>query len=383
VLERKGPLSGLKVVEFAGIGAGPFCAMLLADLGADVVRVDRKGDERLAPFPPEFDIVNRGRRSIAIDLKSPSGLAVAARLIDGADALVEGYRPGVMERLGLGPEPCLERNPGLIYGRMTGFGQDGPLASSAGHDINYIALAGALDAIGPAGHRPVPPLNLVGDYGGGGLMLAYGIAAALVERARSGLGQVVDAAMVDGAATLMTAFYGALAAGSWHESRGTNLLDGAAPYYDSYETSDGKYVAVGALEPKFFAKLAATIGVAPGLADRRGDPAAWPALRTEMRRLFLGKTRAEWVGLLEGTDTCATGVYGLAEAVAHPHNRARGTFTQVAGIEQPSPAPRFGRTPGAIAAPPVATPGADAPQILAELGYLPADIAALSDEGVV
>ena len=383
MLERSGPLAGLRVVEFAGIGPGPFCAMLLADLGADVVRVERRDGERPGPLPREFDIVNRGRRSIALDLKVPGGLAVASRLIDGADALVEGYRPGVMERLGLGPGPCLERNPRLVYGRMTGFGQEGPLASAAGHDINYIALTGALQAIGPADGRPVPPLNLVGDYGGGGLMLAFGIAAALVERGHSGLGQVVDAAMIDGAATLMTAFFGAFAAGRWHDSRGANLLDGGAPFYDTYETSDGKYVAVGALEPKFFDKLASKIGLAPELGDRRDDPAAWPALRAEMRRLFLSKTRAEWAALLEGTDACATGIYGLADAIAHPHNLARGTFAAIAGIEQPAPAPRFGRTPGAIAAPPPAAPGADSPQILAELGYAPAEIDALRAEGIV
>ncbi|MBI0434459.1 CaiB/BaiF CoA-transferase family protein [Roseomonas sp. KE0001] len=345
--EAAGPLAGLCVVEMAGIGPGPLAAMLLADLGAEVTRIDRPAPPaRLMPLGPAEDMVGRGRREVALDLKSPTGVAAALDLIGGADALIEGFRPGVMERLGLGPEPCLARNPRLVYGRMTGWGQDGPLAQAAGHDLNYLSLTGLLAAIGRPGERPVPPLNLVADYGGGAMFLVMGLLAALLERERSGQGQVVDAAMTDGAAALATAFYGLRAAGRWSLARGDNLLDGGAPFYDTYETADGRHLAVACLEAPFFAEMARRIGLDARFVERQRDRAIWPEMRAEMTRIFLRRSRAEWVALLEGSDACVTGVLDMDEAPHHPHNRARGLFQDRLGHPCPAPAPRFSRTPG-------------------------------------
>ena len=314
-----GPLKGLRVIELAGIGPGPFCAMLLADMGADVVRIDRTEASGLGvPMDKRYDINGRNRRSVALDLKAPAGRDAVLRLIAGADLLIEGFRPGVAERLGLGPADCHALNPGLVYGRMTGFGQSGPMAQAAGHDLNYIALTGALHAIGPAGGKPVPPLNLVGDYGGGALYLAVGLLAALHERKTSGRGQVVDAAMVDGAASLASIFYGMTASGRWNEQRGNNLLDGGAPFYDTYETADGKYVSIGALEPKFFAEMAERIGLDARFIKGQNDRKLWPEMRAEMTRLLRGKSRDEWCQLLEGSDACFAPVLSIAEAPKPP-----------------------------------------------------------------
>lgn len=348
-----GPLEGVRVVELAGIGPGPYTAMMLADAGADVLRIDRATGSRRDPdAPAHWDLLNRGRRSVAVDLKAPDGVGLVLDLVGGADALVEGWRPGVAERLGLGPDACWERNPRLVYGRMTGWGQEGPLASTAGHDIDYIAVAGALWPIGRAGERPVPPLNLVGDFGGGGMLLAFGIAAALVEAARSGRGQVVDAAMVDGAASLMTMTYAFHQFGLWSERRGSNVLDTGAHYYEVYETADGKWFAVGAIEPKFYAALLDGLGLdADELPDQQ-DREQWPAMKERFAAIFRTKTRDEWTAVFDGTDACAAPVLSPLEAPHHPHIRARGTFVEVAGVVQPAPAPRFSRTPGEIRCPP-------------------------------
>jgi alpha-methylacyl-CoA racemase len=376
-----GPLAGLQVVELASIGPGPFAAMLLADLGATVVRIDRTEPSGLGvPVPARFDVGGRGRRSVALDIKRPAGRDAALRLVDRADVLIEGWRPGVAERLGLGPEECLARNPGLVYGRMTGFGQHGPLASAAGHDLNYIALAGALHAIGPAG-QPLPPLNLVGDYGGGALYLAFGIMAALFERQHSGRGQVVDAAMVDGASSLMSLFHGLAAGGQWDPAqRAANLLDGGAPFYATYATADGRFVSIGALEPKFFAELARRIGLDERFVKRQYDRRTWPDLREELTRIMRGKTRDEWSVLLEGSDTCFAPVLTLAEAADHPHARERAAFIDIGGVRQPAPAPRFSRSaPSTPTAAPEA--GAHTEAVLAEAGFSAAEIAALLAEG--
>ncbi|WP_245870200.1 CaiB/BaiF CoA transferase family protein [Teichococcus rhizosphaerae] len=346
--ERGGPLAGLRVVEMAGIGPAPLAAMLLAGLGAEVVRLDRPAPPgRAMPMEARHDVVGRGRRAVALDLKSPEGVAQALDLIGAADLLIEGFRPGVMERLGLGPEPCLARNPRLVYGRMTGWGQDGPLARSAGHDINYLGLTGVLHAIGRPGGRPVPPLNMVADYGGGTMMLLFGLLSALWERERSGRGQVVDAAMTDGVAALASGFFGLRAAGHWSLERGANLLDGGAPYYDTYETADGRFLAVGCLEPAFFAEMARRTGLDPRFVEGQRDRALWPEMRAEMARLFRGRSRDEWAALLEGTDACVTPVLDWDEAPAHPHNATRGTMAREHGVTVPAPAPRFSRTPGA------------------------------------
>jgi len=359
-----GPLDGVKVVEFAGIGPGPFCCMLLSDMGADVVRVDRKGGR------PAFknDIPARGRRHIALDLKDENGIAVALALIEKADVLIEGFRPGVMERLGLGPDEALKRNPKLIYGRMTGWGQSGPLAEAAGHDINYIAISGALHAMGRRHDTPAPPLNLVGDYGGGSLYLALGVCAALYESQKSGQGQVIDAAITDGAASLMSVIYGLRASGIWSDDRDANLLDGGAPFYDVYETKDGKFVALGALEPQFYALMLEKLGLAgdPAFAAQM-DRTTWPSLSEKVATAVKTKTREEWAALLEGTDVCFAPVLSMAEAPEHHHNAARETFVEVGGLKQPAPAPRFSRTPAAIQGPPGAN-GEETAKILGDWG---------------
>ncbi len=358
-----GPLNGVKVVEFQGIGPGPFATMLLSDMGADVVRIDRKGG-RGNPT----DIGARGRRSVALDLKSPADIETALKLIEKADALIEGFRPGVMERLGLGPDVALKRNPRLVYGRMTGWGQTGPLAQAAGHDINYIAITGALGSMGRKGAPPSPPLNLVGDFGGGALYLVVGVCAALYEAQRSGNGQVIDCAMSDGAASLMAMFYGFKAAGMWAEERDSNLLDGGAHFYDSYETKDGKFVAIGSIEPQFYALLLEKAGLKDDPAfQAQMDRGQWSALSDKLAAVFKTKTREEWSALMEGTDVCFAPVLTLSEAPNHPHNKARETFVEVAGIVQPNVAPRFSRTPSAVQGPPPAV-GAHNEEVLRDWG---------------
>ena len=338
-----GPLSGIRILEFSGIGPGPFCGMLLSDLGADILRIDRKDGDR----GEKTHVTRRGRKSVALDLKRPEAREACLRLIVSADALYEGFRPGVMERLGLGPDVALARNPRLVYGRMTGWGQDGPLAQAAGHDINYIAITGALHAIGVK-DRPVPPLNLVGDFGGGAMYLALGLLAGLLHARATGEGQIVDAAMSDGAASLMAAFYGHMAGGRWNDTRESNGVDGGAPYYGVYRCSDGRFVALGSIEKQFFAELLDRLGITDFPRDRQRDPAYWPALRTRLEAVFLTRTQAEWMALMEGSDACFAGVLSLADAPSHPHHIARGTFVTVDGVLQPAPAPRFSRTPGAI-----------------------------------
>jgi alpha-methylacyl-CoA racemase len=348
-----GPLAGLRIVEFEAIGPGPFAGMMLADMGADVILVDRplgagpglKRDRRI-------DVMLRGRRSLTLDLKSERGAEAALRLIEKADALIEGFRPGVMERLGLGPDVAQARNPRLVYGRMTGWGQDGPLAPRAGHDINYIALSGVLNAIGRAGEAPVPPLNLVGDFGGGGMLLAFGIACGLIEARTSGRGQVVDAAMVDGAALLATMFSGFLASGQWSETRGANWLDSGAPWYDTYATSDGKHVAIGAIEPQFYAELLLRLGLDATTLPTQHDRAGWPALRRLFAERFATRTRDQWCAAFDGSDACFAPVLSFSESRRHPHVAARAGSIDPGGVAQPAPAPRFGRTPGGVERPP-------------------------------
>jgi alpha-methylacyl-CoA racemase len=370
-----GPLEGVRVVEIAGIGPGPFCAMLLADLGAEVLAVDRPASGQPG-WPALF---GRGRRRVAVDLKHPDGPGVVLDLVAGADALVEGFRPGVAERLGIGPEACLDRNPRLVYGRVTGWGQEGPLAQAAGHDIDYIALAGALHPIGPPDGRPVPPLNLLGDFGGGGMLLALGVVAALLEAGRSGRGQVVDAAMVDGAALLTTQLYELLAAGLWTDRRGANLLDGAAPCYAVYETADGRHLAVGALEPQFWAELLKRVGLPADDLPAQLDRDGWPLLRERLAARFRTRTRDEWCALLDGTDACVAPVLSLLEAPAHPHHQARSTFVEIAGVTQPAPAPRFSRTPSADPLPPA--PADD--ELLEAWGLPPERVAGLRSSGAL
>jgi len=366
----RGPLVGVRVIELGGLGPGPFGAMLLADLGADVVRIDRPVDgEPLLPGDPRAAVMDRGKRSIALDLKDPDGLEVARELIAVADVLVDPYRPGVAERLGLGPDACLADNPRLIYARMTGWGQDGPLAAASGHDINYIALAGALHPLGDQDVPPAPPLNLVGDFGGGGMLLGLGVAAALFERERSGQGQVVDVAMLDGVATLLASVCQLDAQGQWSRERGRNWLDGAAPWYGSYRTADGRFVSVGALEAKFYALLLERLGF--DAADwPQWDEARWPALRARMEERFAQQTLEEWRVRLEGTDACFAPILRVDEAAAHPHVAARGSYVELDGVLQPAPSPRFARTPGAIQGPPP-LPGEHTDQLLAELARRP------------
>jgi alpha-methylacyl-CoA racemase len=376
-----GPLSGVRVVELAGIGPGPFAAMLLADLGADVVRVDRPGPPSPLAGDASLDLLNRGKRSVAVDLKHPQGPQVVLRLIEQADILVEGWRPGVAERLGVGPAPALARNGRLVYGRMTGWGQDGPLAHSAGHDIGYIALAGALHPIGQAGGPPQIPLNLVGDFGGGALYLVVGVLAALHVARATGRGQVVDAAIVDGAAHLTTLFSGLLAGGVWRAERGRNLLDGGAPFYDVYATADGGHMAVGALEPQFYAELLRLLGLADAGLPAQHDVAGWPILRARFAEVFGTRSRDAWAEHFAGTDACVAPVLSLAEAPRHPHLAARGTFQERFGIQQPAVAPRLSGTPGAVGGPPP-LPGADTDTVLAEWG-LGEQLDAWHDNGVV
>jgi alpha-methylacyl-CoA racemase len=381
-----GPLTGYRIIEIAGIGPGPFAAMMLADMGAEVVRIDRAEAVTAAdPAKPNLDLLKRGRRSVGVDLKQPDGVEAVLKLVEQADGLVEGFRPGVAERLGIGPDACLARNPRLVYGRMTGWGQDGPYASMAGHDINYIALSGTLSMIGRAGQPPTPPLNLVGDFGGGGLLMAYGIVCALLETQKSGVGQVIDTAMVDGAALLATMIYSFKALGMWKEERGSNLLDTGTWYYDVYETSDGQYVSFGAIEPQFFAQLTQLTGLAEdgrGPVPGQHDQSSNPEMRERLTNIVKSKTRDEWCALLEGTDVCFAPVLSMSEAPTYPTNAARGTFTEVQGIMQPAPAPRFSRTPGAIDRPPPHA-GQHTSEVLADWGFGEADIAKLKETGAI
>ncbi len=359
-----GPLNGYRIVEMAGLGPAPFCAMLLSDMGADVVRIDREGGSN--PLDLKIDVLNRGRRSVALNLKTPEGIATAFALIARADAVIEGYRPGVMERLGLGPEECLAKNPRLVYGRMTGWGQEGPLAHAAGHDINYIALTGVLDAIG-TDESVTPPLNLIGDFGGGALYLAFGVVCALLEARASGEGQVVDAAMVDGAAHLMTMMYGLSQQGKWTDKRQDNLLDGGAHFYGAFECSDGKWIAIGSIEPQFYRLLLDTLGIdsdAEGVSQSKED---WQRMREQLRQTFLREPQSHWCELMEGTDICFAPVLSMADAPEHPHNKDRSVFVKDFGITQPGPAPRFSRTPGSIRRPPP-QPGEHTAEVLKEWG---------------
>jgi alpha-methylacyl-CoA racemase len=374
-----GPLQGFKIIELAGIGPGPFAGMMLSDMGAEMLRVDRAQAVPAEGRQPVSDILGRGRRSVGIDLKQPDGRETVLRLVEQADALIEGFRPGVTERLGLGPEDCLARNPRLVYGRMTGWGQEGPYASMAGHDINYIALSGTLSMIGRAGQLPTPPINLIGDFGGGGMLLAYGVVCALLETSRSGQGQVIDAAMVDGAALLAAMIYGFRAAGSWRE-RGTNVLDTGAWYYEVYETADGGHVSFGSLEPQFFQEMLRITGLSD--VPDPGDRATWPAMKERMAAVIKTRTRAEWCELLEGSDACFAPVLSPEEAVEYPHNRQRGTFTEVGGVAQPAPAPRFSRTTPEIGGPP-SWPGQHTDVALADWGFAADEIAKLRDAGAV
>ena len=379
----KGPLTGIKVLEFAGIGPGPFCGMMLADMGADVVRIDRAvhGQGRDMGRAP-IDVLARGRRSVAVDLKSKQGIAVVLRLVEQADVVLEGFRPGVMERLGVGPDVCLAHNPRLVYGRMTGWGQEGPMAQAAGHDINYIALAGALEPIGRKGQKPTPPLNLVGDFGGGGMLLAFGIAAALVERGSSGKGQVIDAAMVDGASTLMGFFHGMAAMGGWPGERGTNILDTGAHYYETYETMDGLYISLGSIEPQFYAELIEKLGLDPQTLPAQNDRSQWPAMKDRFETIFKAKTRDEWCALMEGTDICFAPVLSLKEVAKHPHLVHRSTYVEHHGLVQPAPSPRFSRTPPALGRP-APRPGEHTEDVLASYGFKQDEIERLRESKAI
>lgn len=366
-----GPLAGIKVVELGGVGAVPFCCMLLADLGADVVRIDRPaGYDGGAPVDARFNLLNRGRRSVLLDLKDPADIATARELIRRADVVVEGFRPGVAERLGLGPEECAALNPAIVFGRLTGWGQQGPRATEPGHDVNYIALSGVLHAVGNAGGPPVIPLNLGGDFGGGALYLAIGVLSAVLEARASGIGQVVDAAMVDGSASLMTLFHGLAAAGYWSDERGTNRLDGGAPWYNVYETSDGHWISVGSNEARFWLDLLDLLGLDPADVPDQHDRARWPELRSRLTSVFRTRTRAEWVEVARGRQTCLVPVLSMEEATRDPHLVARGTFAEIDGITQPAPAPRFSRTPGSIQRPPPTEPGQHTREVLRDWGVL-------------
>ena len=378
-----GPLQGLTIIEIAGIGPGPFAAMSLADQGADVIRVERPGGSMFtAAHNPKLDFLNRGKRCISVNLKEPEGVETVLALLEKADALLEGNRPGVMERLGLGPEICMARNPALVYGRMTGWGQEGPMAQEAGHDINYVALSGALHAIGRAGEKPAIPLNLVGDFGGGGLMLAYGMVCALLEAKNSGRGQVVDAAMIDGASTLMASTFAANQVGFWTDERGTNLLDGGSHFYDVYETADGKYISLGSIEPQFYAALLEKLGDDATYFENQFDMENWPAMKDRMAAIILGKTRDEWDEVLSGADICYAPVLSMSEVRHHPHHQARGTFLDDGEVWQPAPAPRFSRTPGEIRGCAAAI-GEHSEDILREFGFSDDEIARKLESGAV
>lgn len=381
-----GPLEGVKIVEIAGIGPGPFAAMVLADMGAEVLRVDRTANVGKLGEPdpdnPPQDLLTRGRRCVALDLKHPDGAATLLDLVERADALIEGFRPGVAERLGIGPDECLARNRRLVYGRMTGWGQDGPYASMAGHDINYVALAGVLDHLGRAGGQPTPPINLVADFGGGGMVLAFGVVCGLLESQRSGQGQVIDAAMVDGAALLFTMMRSFTAMGLWRPERGTNLLDTGAHFYDTYECADGRFVSVGAIEPQFYAEFLRLTGMDGEDLAWQHDRDQWPAMKERFAAVFRTRTRDEWCRIMEGTDVCFAPVLSMHEAPEHPHNVHRNTFVEVAGVVQAAPAPRFSRTPGAISRPP-AHPGEHTDEALADWGIPAERIATLRAAGAV
>jgi alpha-methylacyl-CoA racemase len=374
-----GPLSGVRIIELAGIGPSPYGAMLLADMGADILRLERANPR--ADSGPHWDVLNRSRTSVAVNLKHEGGRDLVLGLAERADALIEGFRPGVTERLGLGPSEVLARNPKIVYGRMTGWGQEGPLAARAGHDINYIAISGALWPIGRAGDRPVPPLNLVGDFGGGGMLLALGVVAAIVSADRTGVGQVVDAAMVDGSASLMAMTHGMINAGFWVEERGANLLDTGAHFYDVYETSDGKYMAVGAIEPQFYAELLRGLGLDPAELPNQMDRSQWPAMKDRFAEIFRSRSREEWTGIFEGTDACCSPVLTPSEAATHPHNVARSTFA-VRGGRQPSPAPRFSKTASAISSDPM-VPGSGTRVGLSSWGVADSEIDALIESGAL
>lgn len=378
-----GPLSGIKVLEIAGLGPGPFCGMLLADLGAEVIRIDRIDQSRMFTVSePRFDVLARGRSSVAVDLRDPRGAGIVLRLVEGVDAMFEGMRPGVAERLGIGPEECLERNPALVYGRMTGWGQEGPWAGMAGHDIDYIALTGMLHAIGGRERPPTIPLNLVGDFGGGGLMLAFGIVCALLEARVSGQGQVVDAAMVDGASTLGAMIFGLAGSGAWTPERGANLLDGGTPFYDVYETADGEHMAVGAIEPQFYTALLDGLGIPIEENVDQWDITNWSTTRERIATAFRARTRDEWTETFVGSDACVAPILSMWEAPSHPHMESRGTFIELEGVIQPAPAPRFSRTPGSIRHSPV-TPGSDTARLLAGVGFSVSELAVLREDGVI
>ena len=379
-----GPLSSLKILEFAGIGPGPMCAMLLSDMGAEVIRIDRmvKADLGLKRDPKK-DVMNRGRRSIAVDLKRPEGVELVLKMIEQADAITEGFRPGVMERLGLGPAVCMTRNKKLVYGRMTGWGQYGPLSQAAGHDINYISLTGALNAVGREGEVPVHPLNLVGDFGGGALYLAMGVLAAIIEAKSSGRGQIVDCAMTDGSASLMSMFYGMKSMGGWSEERGTNAIDTGSHYYNVYETADGKYISIGSIEPKFYQEMLEKTGLVDDdtLADQQ-DRDNWPDMKARFSEIFKTKSRDQWCQIMEGSDVCFAPVLNMQESIDHPHNIARETFVEVGGVVQPAPAPRFSVTPSEISKPPSA-PGEDTDRVLKDWGFNEEEVASLQGNNVV
>jgi alpha-methylacyl-CoA racemase len=377
-----GPLSGIRIIELAGIGPGPLAAMVLGDLGADVVRIDRINSSFVLDVAPKYAVHTRNRRSIAIDLRRPEAADIVLRLVVTADGFIDPFRPGVVERLGIGPEPCLKRNPKLVYGRITGWGQEGPLADKAGHDINYIALAGVLSAIGRKGEAPLPPLNLVADYGGGGMLLAVGMLAGLIESMKSGHGQVVDAAMIDGAALLLGMIAALRGAGLWSETRGTNLLDSGAHFYEAYETRDGKHVAVGAIEPQFYANLIERLGLSGEALPPQMDHASWPAMKARFAQIFETKTRDEWCAIMNEADTCVAPVLSIDEAPMHPHARARAAFIEIDGAVQPAPAPRFSRTPSGRPAV-AAKPGAHTDELLTEAKFATNEIAALRAAGVI
>lgn len=381
-----GPLAGLRVIEMVGLGPCPFAAMMLADMGAEVIRIDRKalpGAEN--PFPmlgTKFDVMARGRRSLALDLKQPEARQLVLDLVEQADVLIEGFRPGVMERLGLGPEPCQVRNPSLVYGRITGWGQTGPLAKAAGHDLNYLALSGMLQAMGRADTPPAPPLNLVGDFGGGAMMLAFGVLCAVLEARGSGKGQVIDASMVEGSALLGAMIYGFRAFGAWGDQRGSNLLDGGAHFYDTYACSDGKFISIGAIEPQFYALLLRLCEITDPAFDAQMEVAQWPVLKQKIAVIFQTKSQQEWCALMEGSEVCFAPVLDMAAAPQHPHNLARASFIEIDGVSQPAPAPRFSRSQTEVSAPPAA-PGQHSEAILKDWHICPERIAQLVDKKVI